>query len=61
MDREELVERGGWEKGRVLVCFLSPLDMVDKVKGLDEAYTSTERTDNRKGIAAVNLAREKVP
>ena len=38
---------------------MSPLEKVGKVKGLDEAFAYTERTDNRKGIAAVNLAREK--
>lgn len=40
---------------------MSPHDEVDKVKGLDGAFAHTERTDNRKGIIAVNLAREDVP
>lgn len=40
---------------------MSHLDKVDEVKGLDGAFAHTERTGNRKGIAAVNLARENVP
>lgn len=59
---EELVERGGQEKGASVCLFsVSPLDKVDKVKSLDRAFAHTERTDNRQGIAAVNLARENVP
>lgn len=41
----------------VVLFSVSPLDEVDKVKGLDEAFPPIERTDNRKG-AAVNLAGE---
>lgn len=40
---------------------MSHLDKMDEVKGLDGAFAHTERTDNREGIAAVNLARENVP
>lgn len=40
---------------------MSPLDRVDNMKGSDKAFAHTERTDNKKGIEAVNLARENVP
>lgn len=45
------------------VCLVatSPRDKVDRAKGLDGAFARTERTGNRKGVAAVNLARERVP
>lgn len=45
----------------VCLVLVSPLDKADKMQGLGRAFTCTERADNRKGIAAVNLAGEGVP
>lgn len=60
------MERRGWARGvgrgrgECLVS-MSPLDKADKMQGLGRAFNRTGRTDNRKGIAAVNLAAEGVP